>query len=97
MADPNHPRRFTDDFKSQIVDFYNGGEPVGEIMADYDLGRSTADEADVPNIVNRERFSTLRELQAKLNDYVNWYNNFRLHSTFGYMSPVEFRLAGLTL
>lgn len=45
----------------------------------------------------RERFSTLRELQAKLSDYVNWYNNFRLHSTLGYMSPVEFRLAGLTL
>lgn len=42
MADPNRPRRFTDDFKRQIVDLYNGGKPVGEIMADYDLGRSTA-------------------------------------------------------
>lgn len=41
MADPNHPRRFTDDFKRQIVDLYNGGKPVGKIMADYDLGRST--------------------------------------------------------
>lgn len=47
--------------------------------------------------VYRERFSTLRELQAKLSDYVNWYNNFRLHSTLGCMRPVEFRLAGLTL
>ena len=47
--------------------------------------------------VYRERFSTLRELQAKLSDYVNWYNNLRLHSTLGYMSPVEFRLAGLAL
>ena len=45
----------------------------------------------------RERFSTLRELQAKPSDYVNRYNNFRLHSTLGYMSPVEFRLAALTL
>ena len=41
MADPNHPRRFTDDFKRQIVDLYNGGKPVDKIMADYDLGRST--------------------------------------------------------
>ena len=41
MADPNHPRRFTDGFKRQIVDLYNGGKPVGEIMADCDLGRST--------------------------------------------------------
>lgn len=47
--------------------------------------------------VYRERFSTLCELQVKLSDCVHWYNNFRLHSTLGYMSPIEFRLAGLTL
>ena len=47
--------------------------------------------------VYRERFSTLRKLQVKLSDYVHWYNNFRLHSTLGYMSPVEFRKAGLAL
>lgn len=47
--------------------------------------------------VYRERFSTLRGLQAKPSDYVNRYNSFRLHSTLGCMSPVEFRLAGLTL
>ena len=41
MADPNHPRRFTDDFKRQIADLCNGGKPVGEIMADHGLGRST--------------------------------------------------------
>ena len=28
---------------------------------------------------------------------VTWYNNERLHSTLGYMSPVEFREAGLSL
>ena len=45
----------------------------------------------------RERFSALCELQMKPSDYVHWYNNFRPHSTLGYMSPVEFRLAGPTL
>ena len=48
-------------------------------------------------LIYREGFSTLRELQVKLSDYVHWSNNFRLHSTLGYMDPVEFRLAGLTL
>lgn len=47
--------------------------------------------------VYRERFSTLRELQAELSDCVNRHNSFRLHSTLGYISSVEFRLAGLTL
>ena len=32
-----------------------------------------------------------------IRDRVNWYNNFRIHSTLGYMSPVEFREAGLIL
>lgn len=45
----------------------------------------------------RESFPTLRDLQVKLGDYVHWHNHFRLHSTRGYMSPMEFRLAGLTL
>lgn len=44
-----------------------------------------------------EGFSDLRDLQIKLSDYVHWYNNFRIHSTLSYMSPVEFRKAGLTL
>ncbi|WP_273384117.1 IS3 family transposase [Enorma phocaeensis] len=39
----------------------------------------------------------LRDLQAKLSDYVHRCNNFRIHSTLGYMSPVEFRKAGLIL
>lgn len=47
--------------------------------------------------VYRETFCTTRELQVKLADYVHWYNNFRMHSTLGYMTPVEFRKAGLVL
>ena len=41
MADPKHPRHFTDEFKRQIVELYNSGKPPREIMAEYDLGRST--------------------------------------------------------
>lgn len=45
----------------------------------------------------RESFANTRELQARLSDCVHRYNNFRIHSTLGYMSPVEFRKAGLAL
>ena len=48
-------------------------------------------------LVHRETFGTTREPRAKLSDYVQRYNNFRIHSTLGYMSPVEFRKAGLSL
>lgn len=41
MADPRRPRHFSEDFRRQNVKLYNNGKPVGEIMADYDLGRST--------------------------------------------------------
>lgn len=48
-------------------------------------------------LVHRETSGTTRELRAKLSDYVHRYDNFRIHSTLGYMSPVEFRKAGLSL
>ena len=44
-----------------------------------------------------EEFSDLNELQARLNEYVWWHDNDRLHSKLNYMSPVEFRLAVLSL
>ena len=45
-------------------------------------------------LVHREALGTTRELRAKLSDCVHRYNNFRIHSTLGHMSPVEFRKAG---
>ena len=47
--------------------------------------------------VYREQFGSLHDLQVKLNDYVWCYSNERMHSTLGYMSPVEFGKAGLSL
>lgn len=41
MADPKHPRRFTEEFKRQIVDLYNNGKPAHEIMAERGLRKST--------------------------------------------------------
>ena len=41
MADPNHPRKFTEEFRRQIARLYLAGKPRGELMAEYDLGSST--------------------------------------------------------
>lgn len=45
---------------------------------------------------HRETFGTTRGLRAKLSDYVHRYDNFRIQSTPGHTSPVEFRKAGLS-
>ena len=36
-------------------------------------------------------FESLGQLKLELSDYVNWYNNIRIHSSLGYLTPVEYR------
>ena len=37
-----------------------------------------------------ESFKDLDELELKLFDYVNWYNNVRIHGSLGYITPAEY-------
>lgn len=48
-------------------------------------------------IVHGRTYSCVGQLRRELNDWVWFYNNERMHSRLGYMSPVEFREAGLSL
>lgn len=45
----------------------------------------------------RRAFADLGQLRREPNPCVRWRNEERMHSTLGYMSPVEFRNAGLSL
>ena len=36
--------------------------------------------------------ASFEELEIELFDYVNWYNNFRIHSSLDYLTPVEYRV-----
>lgn len=40
--------------------------------------------------VKQKTFSSLAELQVEFADYVNWFNNHRIHSSLHYLSPREF-------
>lgn len=41
--------------------------------------------------VHGRNFESLERLRLELSDYINWFNNFRLHGSLGYLSPREFR------
>ena len=41
--------------------------------------------------VKNQTFANLDALKLGLADYVNWFNNHRLHSSLGYLTPVEYR------
>lgn len=36
-------------------------------------------------------FESLDELELMLSDYINWFNNIRIHSTLGYLSPKQYK------
>jgi len=37
-------------------------------------------------------FGSLEGLQYQLADYVNWFNNHRIHSSLGYLTPYQYKL-----
>jgi transposase InsO family protein len=37
-------------------------------------------------------FESFKQLEYELFDYVNWYNNHRIHGSLDYLTPVEYRL-----
>ena len=39
-------------------------------------------------------FSSLEQLHIELADYVNWYNNHRLHGSLNYLTPIEYKREG---
>ena len=40
-------------------------------------------------------FSCQQELDLELFDYVNWFNNIRIHGSLNYQSPVEYKRTNL--
>jgi len=41
--------------------------------------------------IYQEAFDSIDHLKIELFDYVNWYNNHRLHSSLGYMTPADYK------
>lgn len=90
-------------------EFANSG--IDDLLEAFDIRRSLSrkgnpcDNAAIEpvnrilkkELVYRRAFADLGQLRREPSSYVRWYNEERMHSTLGYMSPVEFRNAGLPL
>jgi len=40
-------------------------------------------------------FENFEELEIELFDYVNWYNNIRIHGSLNYLTPIEYKKVSL--
>lgn len=45
--------------------------------------------------VKNQTFTNLNALKLQLADYVNWFNNHRIHFSLGYLTPVEYQMNNL--
>jgi len=84
------------EFKNQVID---------EIIKAFGITRSlSAKGAPIDNAVAEsmyniiktefsydEDFIDFQELELKWFDYVNWYNNVRIHGSLGYLTPIEYQ------
>lgn len=88
------------EFKNQIID---------EVLSTFHISRSLSlkgcpyDNAVAEStfkifkseFVYGRNFESLAKLKLELADYINWFNNFRIHSSLGYLSPKEFKASKL--
>jgi transposase InsO family protein len=84
------------EFKNKLID---------EVITTFGMKRSLSakgspyDNAPVEsfnNILKTEcikgkTFKTLEDLKLELMDYINWYNNHRIHGSLDYLTPKEYR------
>ncbi len=90
------------EFKNKLID---------EIISTFGIKRSLSTKGcpydnspaeSFNNILKTEcikgkKFNSLRELEIELMDYINWYNNHRLHGSLDYLTPREYKEKQLVL
>ncbi len=84
------------EFKNQLIektlDTFNSKRSLSMKGSPYDNAVAEATFKTVKTeFVKGKRFESLKELKYELSDYVNWFNNHRIHSSLGYQTPVEYR------
>ena len=88
------------EFKNKIIDdvltTFNIDRSLSKKGCPYDnaVAESTYKIIKTEFAFNR-KFESFEELETELFNYVNLYNNFRIHSSLNYLTPVEYKKVSL--
>lgn len=68
---------------------------INHITTSYNNPKGNADTERFMRTFKEEliyvnEFDSFEEAKMKVDEFINYYNNFYLHSSLGYMSPVDF-------
>lgn len=88
------------EFKNQLIDetleTFNITRSLSHKGCPYDNAVAEATFKIIKTeFVKNQIFMNLDALRLHLADYVNWFNNHRIHSSLGYLTPVEYRMNNL--
>jgi len=83
------------EFKNQVIDEIINAFGISRSLSAKGSPIDNAVAESMYNIVKTEfafgeNFADLNELELKWFDYVNWYNNVRIHGSLGYLTPAQF-------
>ena len=86
-------RHYPEDFKQQAIDL---AREIGTKEAAEKLGIENAFAESffgtMKNELEFNYFENLDEAKREIFRYISWYNRERIHSSLGYVNPVEYRI-----
>ncbi len=85
------------EFKNQLIDetlkTFNISRSLSMKGCPYDNAVAEATFKSIKTeFVYGQYFETLNDLKYQLSDYVNWFNNHRIHSSLGYLTPYQYKI-----
>ncbi|MFI3226538.1 MAG: integrase core domain-containing protein, partial [Clostridia bacterium] len=89
------------EFKNEIVESILNAFNIARSLSHKGTPVDNSVAESMYNIVKREfanrEFQSLHQLEILWFDFVNWYNNIRIHGTLGYLAPSEFEKRNLII
>lgn len=85
-------REFSNETIDDIISTFGMQRSLSKKACPYDNAVAEATfKSFKTEFINDSNFDSLDQLQLQLFDYINWFNNHRLHSSLNYLSPSLFK------